>query len=922
MKKEGIRLVILGILLLISISTVQAGIQVPLVDYTTDYLRPTFVNTELFTPGTIPSVAIQGVPAASLITSPTLCADNSPATDKLSGLLLSFNINRPANFPAGASFIDGGVIEIAGGKEVKCFLNNAPIGGGLLINDLSGNNGNACDSKERTTIASTAFVSGVNLLSCEVSGNKVGFTLSRFVIEMNADVSEIACKQVNPSRTAPWEQELFDQGVACCGDDPADNGLVVNHATGSYLCSKSELNEFAWHRANVDSVGQVGAFSIQAINKNDIISNKEKWITCNDQTLGPLTVPSLDTFTRRRASKFTCMKKDDRYIFLECCDPTQRGNGDRVCQNDLLTFPDRTATPGAANTLIVSEDLSATFEGNGDFLRLRTDSPDNSHKLAISDWKNYNKLGIVFKNSVNYDTRIIISYINDAGQSQVIFSDYLREYIQNTPHLDAWMYAEIPVASVPNIDQVLFQFAPLGDQSIRWDNQFTVGRLFLIPKGNTPVLNYCTNSVYVQGQLDNLWRPNLDDTTRGLGPTQNTQGDPAGKSMCNGMRAFSWTGTQCCGNNANEFFNDIDGACWNGKNITHLSPTITDTFYTENVPPSKTSATVTFPEETFSWDVEATENFDDSFQTHLLILGAATAACKAYYPTFDNRCVAEASLPAPLDSIEAFTIKCPLSICAQGGPFQTFYTAQDNSNNILYWVFDSEENSCGWKKGGIYRKRSTSTCGTFAGEFIFPTKTIVDQDQTLTRIRGDLDITISWQIPSSFTHTSFVTYKVTSSTSNVKLTFLSTGTDITTIPRDPIIAHSTNIIVNVNTASTLTTIDRKYSCSEASCLYPHAGSDIIVPIAAYNIKTTPPFVNVTTPQQILLNESKFNGCFAAPNPPGVLVQTANTCSTKNNFLCSILDLGWTQLTVQQSQFESKPIQPRVNILKNPRFDES
>lgn len=473
-------------------------------------------------------------------------------------------------------------------------------------------------------IPARLFREGVNSFGCEILGSNgctgsgpVGFTLGHFSFEIEGDHSELACvgHNADPARLARmWREDLFDKGTACCGDDKHDFSVVIDGATGdngrvevnpstgkrSLLCYKdpdaSSDDEWAWHDASVDggeafiikplpSVAPVPIGIPLGVAERDYVSNKEEWFLCEQASAGQnLPNPStLRAYDQARAAKFTCAGQGNQYRWMECCDPAaQAATNERACENDVLH--DRLVSPGGAATSITSfvpttssasGDITETFERAGDLLRIEKNPSTGSKKLDITDWTSFSELHLIYKVSSHFDVIIQIF----SGSNRLIYSENLNAFVEavDTPRLDDFMTAQIslsqliPQPHIPpslsqnsDIGRVDLRFVPKGDASLPRNNVFTLRAAYLVPSGGTA--RYCTNARYAQRSLESSWISDLDDTSSGA-PIGSVAGEPAGKSACNALGAFGWTGRKCCGDDGREFYSDTEAGCWNGDTV-------------------------------------------------------------------------------------------------------------------------------------------------------------------------------------------------------------------------------------------------------------------------------------------------------------------------------------------------------------------
>ena len=281
----------------------------------------------------------------------------------------------------------------------------------------------------------------------------------------------------------------------------------------------------------------------------DIISNGESWFTCNEATVNqPLPLPqTLLREDRARAAKFICAKKDN-FVYLECCNPSLPDVNELSCKNK--DFAQQRIVSAGGTTKQIASSLTKTLLSSGDALRIENSDEDSENpNPQIKNWQGYTHLDVIFKVSKNYNV-----FIEIANNENVLFSGKLVDYVQNSPGLNKFMVARIPI-NLGQISRIDFRY----DSTT--ENILTINAINLI---QGPSL-YCTTAGYNPGRINSLWISDLDNkepgATSGSAPPQ-----PAGKSACIG--AFGWTGTKCCGDDARESFADTEAGCWNSEFIS------------------------------------------------------------------------------------------------------------------------------------------------------------------------------------------------------------------------------------------------------------------------------------------------------------------------------------------------------------------
>ena len=133
-------------------------------------------------------------------------------------------------------------------------------------------------------------------------------------------------------------------------------------------------------------------------------------------------------------------------------------------------------------------------------------------------------------------------------------------------------------------------------------------------------------------------------------------------------------------------------------------------------------------------------------------------------------------------------------------------------------------------------------------------------------------------------------------------------------------------ISNGNTVMDVKITQYPFACTSDTCKFPLAAPADHPP--AYTITQNDQFsIASNVPQQVLFDTNSFFGCMHA-NFVGTGIdftdKQALLCSSKGRAICSPLMRGWEILPTAPSASDPisiKSIPVKINLLKNPRFDE-
>ena len=250
---------------------------------------------------------------------------------------------------------------------------------------------------------------------------------------------------------------------------------------------------------------------------------------------------------------------------------------------------------------IISED--------GEYYEIKMNIKDLD--AQISDFSRYDYLEFFYKTKTNYVLNLRINTKvqdnsnsnSDAevnGNDQRISNSHLtldvKDYVVNSPGLDKWMHIVIPINkgersiksifpefSLTNVESITF-LSKISDvtasiyrgvkdkqdnDGVIYDNIIYIDRISLKfdeSKKNSKDKNmYCVSNKFSDDEQKRFWINDLDVNQK------DEKGLFVGDFACSDTPSYSWTGTQCCGNEQtldnNEYYADTNGGCWLGNPV-------------------------------------------------------------------------------------------------------------------------------------------------------------------------------------------------------------------------------------------------------------------------------------------------------------------------------------------------------------------
>ncbi|MBW2972337.1 hypothetical protein KY359_04845 [Candidatus Woesearchaeota archaeon] len=346
--------------------------------------------------------------------------------------------------------------------------------------------------------------------------------------------------------------------------------------------------------------------------------------------------------------RFICHNEDDKGSFAECCGwdlsfcfNEEQGRREGSMIHTLREFSFYKFTPSGEEGDTATADRKAVnyvlrygvdlppLKGTGDDPYGDVDADDTYNlalfsplnDLQIKEWSHYKNLEFYIWMTTNFEVDLWLGdFVPDPalyeGSEELLWEDMnklsnydfpfkvkITDYVVNEPELGKWMHVIIPIDDIFKggafeIDSVVFasntrKLMDLGttvhvdingngyaEPNEIFSNVIGVDKLFLKPESDLPA---GADNLYCSGTWPPTWFGDLDDTSiRPAGAT-----DMIGRSACEAIPAYGWTGTLCCGDDTGsdsyynspsdkrigpmvevkEFYNDEDSGCWSGNRI-------------------------------------------------------------------------------------------------------------------------------------------------------------------------------------------------------------------------------------------------------------------------------------------------------------------------------------------------------------------
>ncbi|MFH1771098.1 MAG: hypothetical protein ABH828_06105, partial [archaeon] len=361
----------------------------------------------------------------------------------------------------------------------------------------------------------------------------------------------------------------FGPGIQCVGNDrefckAADNefcsnGVVVASSNAEDgVCCLGENAECIVIEDEEQSCTALGG-ELCADPSHCLVDAPESMPNCclGGSCIGYEEVEPLD-----ESQSFICYADQKNSKFGECC-------FDNKCYNsDLLGAAFGT---GVALHTIKSYDY---FDGDTEDTKFYTDKVMVNSKVgkdekitiylsyAFSDWNDFEYLEFIFaSNDINAFHEIKLQYTDNSTSSSADFYTHFSHKLKNNTR---WNYVVVPLSafSIPESKKVSKIIITLKDYAKGSTGLYAAYDNFMLREtGNSDKTN--TENQYCSGGLG-TWIPQLDP--------EDAADTTAYRIACNSQMAFTWTGSQCCGDDTRpeggeENFEDSLHGCFEGVTV-------------------------------------------------------------------------------------------------------------------------------------------------------------------------------------------------------------------------------------------------------------------------------------------------------------------------------------------------------------------
>ncbi len=234
-----------------------------------------------------------------------------------------------------------------------------------------------------------------------------------------------------------------------------------------------------------------------------------------------------------------------------------------------------------------------------------------NNDLKINDWSDYDYLEFYIYFTANFAQNIRIGKLvsDDPGliDSYMYYFDApIVDYVVDEPKLGKWLHVMIPISefkSVPDQVDLILLYAradelsktgstvTIAGVSGEFVNVVGLDKIHLSKRADdgSKVDRVCTGAFDEQQNTDFRWLSDLDEIGPESADNPREKWEQLGRTACNAVPSFGWTGTSCCGDDTGkntyfgvdnnkikrivgddtfkEFYNDTEGGCWAGNPI-------------------------------------------------------------------------------------------------------------------------------------------------------------------------------------------------------------------------------------------------------------------------------------------------------------------------------------------------------------------
>ncbi len=244
--------------------------------------------------------------------------------------------------------------------------------------------------------------------------------------------------------------------------------------------------------------------------------------------------------------------------------------------------------------------------------------PKASFDENVTDWNRYNSLEFDIYFAANFDLQIWLGHlnpdpeiVNDVEERNLFknfqfkFKGRIVDYVVGEPALRKWLHVVIPTSEIYSESSFKVENIALVSKVMDVYNRKTIvsanidgvhdfsnviglDKIILRPKY---VLNPSDENYYCTGNWPPSWISDPDNSSLG------NDGIQKGKTVCNSIPSYHWTGNSCCGDDNGqdasatvrgsasfkEFFNDTQGGCWGGRYLSNNERVMPIIFNTSTV---------------------------------------------------------------------------------------------------------------------------------------------------------------------------------------------------------------------------------------------------------------------------------------------------------------------------------------------------
>jgi len=277
---------------------------------------------------------------------------------------------------------------------------------------------------------------------------------------------------------------------------------------------------------------------------------------------------------REIAARFICAKEDIDSRFIECCPDAllcvnKDNNEFRLPGSFLNTIKEFTSSAGQPGPYGWGLRTSYLEDVYSLSIFLNDKNPVGSFLAdsKLNDWSSFDYIEffVYAVDDLNLELYIGGQKLqntngNEGSHYQTLFNQPIlnSQYSSNGQGLQKWIKIRIPVNEIISNNEVNIIELRVNKQasaedgsdfsigSVNYHNLIFIDKMHLVKEGTDFV---CSGESYNSATRPNLWINDLDSD----------------ESACNSIPGNLWSGTQCCGDDINEYYQDGNNYCWNGN---------------------------------------------------------------------------------------------------------------------------------------------------------------------------------------------------------------------------------------------------------------------------------------------------------------------------------------------------------------------